>query len=174
MQPDGVDDAVELPLAQSGGGQLQLLDFSHQIAKNAALTATRGHHFFSGSGFDIRDALAGFDGGSPNLPIHRDRLDFLRRLHQALVAQKTQHQQFRLGAQGHERDQLALVDINRERSFGRDGDRAGLAEFIDSAHLLHQWCTGASEPGQGAQDFLAGAAAAAGAGAPAGAAAALT
>ena len=172
LQPDGVDDAVKLALRQRGGGQLELVDLGHQVAKHAALAAAGGHHFFGGASLDVRDALTGLDRSSADIPVDRDRFDLVRRLHQALVAQKAQHQQLRLGAQRHQGDQLALVHIDGEGPFGRYRDRAGFAKLVDGAHLLHQRRTGAGEVGQRTQDFFAGAAtAAAGAGAEAAAAA---
>ena len=57
---------------------------------------------------------------------------------QPLVAQVAQHQQFGRGAQRHQRDQLALVDEDGQRSLDRDVDAAVLAVLVEHLDLARQ------------------------------------
>ena len=129
LQPNGVNDAVELGLRDLRIGQFDLVNVRHQVAKHTPLATTGGHHPFSAAlnmdvgtfsrahRCDTRLADLAFTHG----PVHRDRFDLLNRLDQALVAQKTQHQQLRLAAQRHQRHELALVEVHRQGPFGRNG-----------------------------------------------------
>ncbi len=147
LQPDGVDDAVELGLAECGGGQHQRVDVGHQVAKHTALAAAGGDHTAGGAFLDLVDARAGFDRRCTDLPVHRDGVDVGHRLHQPLVAQVTQHQQLGLRTQRHECDQLPFVHIDGECTFGGDGDGLYIAVFVDGFDRLRQWCTGLREAG---------------------------
>jgi hypothetical protein len=138
LHADGVDDGVQLLLRQGGWGQHQLVHIGHQVAKHTALSATGGHHLAGGPGFDVGNAAARLDGGSADLPIHRDRLDLVHAGNQALVAQVAQHQQLGLRAQGHQGDQFTIVDVDRERTLNRNPDALQLAVFVDSAELARQ------------------------------------
>ena len=68
--------------------------------------------------------------------------------HQPLVAQVGQHEQFRMRAQGHQRDQLALVDIDRQGALRRDGGELHHAMLVDGLHLLRERCARLGQPGK--------------------------
>ena len=69
------------------------------------------------------------------VPVDGDGFDVGRLLHQPLVAQVAQHQPVGVGTQGHQGDQLALVQVDGQRAFGRDVDHAYLTVLI---HCLHR------------------------------------
>ena len=75
--------------------------------------------------------MVGFHGGGTDFPINGDRLDLGGGADQALVEQITQHQPLRVRAQGHQRDEFALVHINGERTLSGDLELAGLAVLVD-------------------------------------------
>ena len=129
LEPDHIDDGVELRLLQPRfGGQADGVYLVHEVAEHTPLAAARGDHAPGGALLDAVNALAGFDRRGVDLPVHRDRLDFVHRRDQALVEQVAQHQPFGVRAQRHERDELALVHVHREVAFGRNGD--GLAHTM--------------------------------------------
>jgi len=121
------------------------LDFVHEPAENAPLAAAGGDRAPRGSLLEPLDARAGFHRGGADFPIHGDGLDLIDRSHEALVAQVAQHQPLGPRAQRHQRDELALVHIQRERPLGRDRRGAELAVFVDGGDLARQRCAGFSE-----------------------------
>ena len=60
------------------------------------------------------------------------------RLHEPLVAQVAEHQQLGRGAERHQRDELALVDEDRQRPLGGNRDAAPLAELVEHLDLARQ------------------------------------
>ena len=110
--------------------QFHVINVGHQIAKHGAAAAAGGlgsmRHFF----VEIDEAVPGVNGGRVDLPIHLHSDDFIERIDQALVAQITEHQGFRRCAERHQREDLALVDVHRQRVFARHKCRAGNAMFI--------------------------------------------
>jgi hypothetical protein len=97
-----------------------LVDLVHQAAEHRALAAAGGDDLPGGALFDVGDAVAGHDGDRVHRPVDLDRDDVLDRPHQALVAQVAERKQLRRAAQRHQGDQLTLVDVDRERTLGRD------------------------------------------------------
>ena len=91
-------------------GQVHVFQVRHHLAEHGALAAACGDHTFGGARFDIADAVAGAHGGGGHVPIDSNGLDLIHRPDQTLVAQITQHQQLGHGAQGHQGDQLSLVN----------------------------------------------------------------
>jgi hypothetical protein len=72
------------------------------------------------------------------VPVDGDRFDVGHRIDQALVAQVAEHQQLGRRAEGHEGDQLALVDEDGERPFGGNGDLPLGAELVAHGDGLRQ------------------------------------
>jgi hypothetical protein len=92
-------------------------------------------------GLDVAHAGVGAHGGGAHVPVDRHRLDLVHLADQPLVAQVAQHQQFGAFAQGHQRDQLALVDEDRQRPLGGDVDAALLSVLVDDADFAQQIAT---------------------------------
>ena len=61
-----------------------------------------------------------------------------QRAAELLVAKVAERKQFGRGTEGHQRDELALVDIQRERTFSRDLQRAAVAKLIAHLDLARQ------------------------------------
>ena len=95
---------------------------AHQVAEHRALAAAGRHHPLGGLLVEALDAGARLDRGRVDVPVDGDRVDVVDRIDQALVAQVAEHQQLGRRAQGHQRDQLALVDEHGERPLGRNRD----------------------------------------------------
>ena len=151
-------------------GQAQPVHVLHQVAEHAALAAAGGDHAAGGFFFDAVDAGAGFDGGGPHIPVHRDRFNLIQRRHQTLVAQIAQHQPFGVATQRHQGDQLPFVHIHREGTLCRNGDGARLSILVSHVHRASQASLRGGQAGAaGDQDFLAPSLAAGAAGAAAGA-----
>ena len=137
----GFEHAVQRALADAGGlgvGQHDAVELRHHVAEHRALTATGGDDAVRRLGFDVAHTRVSAHRGGADVPVHRHRLDIGDVVDEALVAQVTQHQQFRALAQGHQSNQLALVDEDRERPFGRDVDAALIAVLVDDAYISQQ------------------------------------
>ena len=138
-QPDGVDDVVEAGLAQQRvGRQADAVNVVHQVTEHTALAAAGGDHLVRGPVLDAVNAVAGLDRRGAHVPVHREGFDVVHRRHQPLVEQVAQHQPFGMAAQGHQRHQLALVDVDGEVALGRDRDRARDAELVGHSDLAGQ------------------------------------
>ena len=60
-------------------------------------------------------------------------------------------------AQRHQRDELAFIDVNRQRAFGGNEEGAILSVFVNCYHLTHQRRVGLGQVGKRrVQGFLAG------------------
>ena len=79
----------------------------------------------------IAIAVAGGDGDGVDLPVDLDGGDLVKTGDQALVAQVADGQCFRRAAEGHQGDDLALVDVERQRMFAGDGGGNGLPVLVD-------------------------------------------
>jgi hypothetical protein len=80
-------------------------------------------------------------------PVHIDAVDLARLLDQTLIEQVAEHQQFGVCAQGHQRDQLAFVEVDRQRTFGRDVDLPMLAMLIEYPDRPHDLAARPAEAG---------------------------
>ena len=105
-----------------GGGSVDRFQVAHQVAEHRALAAAGRDHPLGGLLVEALDAGAGLDRGRVDVPVDGDRVDVVDRIDQALVAQVAEHQQLGRRAQGHQRDQLALVDEHGERPLGGNRD----------------------------------------------------
>ena len=72
--------------------------------------------------FDEKTAKRVVTTGCVHVPIDGDRFDIAHRIDQPLVAQVAEHQQLRRSAEGHQRDQLAVVDEDGQGALGGDRD----------------------------------------------------
>ena len=112
-------------------GQMQRIDLGHQIAEHGAFAAAGGlgalGHFF----VEIFQPVACRYRHRIHFPINLHRNDFINRFEQALVAQIADHQRLGCCAQGHDGEDFALVDIDRQRMLAGDGRGFDLAAFID-------------------------------------------
>ncbi|MNV11087.1 hypothetical protein D3C71_1016380 [compost metagenome] len=136
LEADGVDDAVQLALCQACLRQGDAVHLVHEPAKHTALAAAGGDDLARGALFNAGDAVARAHGCGVHFPIDGDGFDVEHRLHQPLVAQIAQHQQFRLRAQGHEGDEFTLVDIDGERPLGGNLHLLALAQFVHDLHAV--------------------------------------
>ena len=67
---------------------------------------------------------------------------------QALVAQVAEREQFGFGAERHQRDQLALVDVQRQRTLVGNMDRAQITVLVEHLDFARQRGAGAREQRQ--------------------------
>ena len=120
-------------------GQLHRIDAVHQAAEHGALAATGGDHALAVLRLEVRDAARVVrTAAAPTSQSTVIDSTCSTRIDQPLVAQVTEHQQFGLRAQGHQRDQLALVDEQRQRPLVGDMDRAPFAVFVEHLDLARQ------------------------------------
>ena len=149
LSPHGLQHAIEQALPDSGNPcrrQGECIHLRHQVAKHGALTAACRDHPVRGFFLKISQTGSSLDSGSTDLPIHRDRFNLGRTGDQTLVTQVSQDQQFRHRAQGHQRDELTLIDKDRQRALGRDMDRASIASFVSDLDLAQQFAAGLGQP----------------------------
>ena len=157
------------------GRQSQPVDIVHQVAEDRTLSAAGGdgavfHSFFDplrqrrvDAELPDTDALlmqtAAGDRNRIGLPVDLDRGNCINRGEDALVANPAEGQMLWRIAQGHEGDEFAFVEIQRQRVFAGDrggnrltmlvdridhgGDRARLAGEFDR---LHDAADGGGQP----------------------------
>ena len=111
--------------------ELDRVDFFHQIAENRALAAARGDRAFFHLFFEPPKGRARRDRNRRRFPVHLHRGDFIDGFRQALVAQITDRERLGRLAEGHQRDDFALVHVERERMLARDRRRHGFAALVD-------------------------------------------
>ncbi len=80
-----------------------------------------------------------------DVPVDLDRNDVLHPVEQPLVAQVAERQSLGRRAQRHQRDELVLVDVERERMLARDRRVANVAVLVDGAHGERGWPCGIGE-----------------------------
>ena len=111
------------------GGQLRPTSRSrHQVAEHRALAAAGGDDALGGLLVEALDAGAGLHRRRVDVPVDGDRVDVVAPIDQALVAQIAEHEQLGRSAERHQRDELALVDEDRQRR-ARRGSRSPLAPY---------------------------------------------
>jgi hypothetical protein len=145
----GFEHAVQCALADAHRvhvGQAHAAELRQHITKHRALAASRGHHAVCGAFGDVGHTLVCAHGCGAHVPIDGDGFDLAHLGDQPLIAQVAQHQQFRAGTQGHQRDDLALVHVDRERPFGRNVDAAAVAVFVQDLDLAQQLATRLGQP----------------------------
>ena len=76
---------------------------------------------FGGLRLQVREAVARIDRASVAFPVDLHRDDVLDRVHEPLVAQVADGERFRRAAERHQREELLLVDVDRERMLAGDG-----------------------------------------------------
>ena len=115
--------------------QFDGVDFLHQVAEHRALAAAGGDGAFGHFSVEVVDAAPGGDRGGVGVPVHLHRGDVRNRRHQPLVAQVAEHQRLRRLAEGHQGDEFAFVQVDRERMFARDRRADRFAAFVDRLDL---------------------------------------
>ena len=143
LDAHGVEQAVELALGQARRrladvGQADRVDRAHQVAEDRALPAAGRDDALGGPLVESLDAGTRLHGGRADVPVDGDRIDVGRALDQSLVSQVAEDEQLGRRAERHQRHQLALVDEDRQRALGGDGDRARRAELVANADLARQ------------------------------------
>ncbi len=146
-----VEQADQRGLAQARGlrvGQAGLAQLRHRVAKDRTLPAAGGDDAARDAGFEVADAVAGAHRRGLHRPVHIDAVDLARLLDQTLIEQVAEHQQFGIRAQSHQRDQLAFVEVDRQRTFGRDVDLPMLAMLIEYPDRPHDLAARPAEAGR--------------------------
>ena len=127
-----VEQRIERRLRQRrAGGQADLVDLVHQVAEHRALAAAGRRRALLRLRFEVGEAAAGRDGDRIDVPVDLHRHDVVDAVDEPLIAQPADRERFRCGAQRHQREELLLVDVERERMLAGDRRRARGAGLVD-------------------------------------------
>ena len=146
VMPDAIEQAVQRRFAECClKRQMDIVDFIHQVAEYRALAAAGGHCALVHAAFGNGLAEMRRDGNGIDLPVDLHRSNVVQSADQALVAQVAERQRFRGGAQRHQGNDLAFIDVDGERVFAGNGGRHDFAAFVDGVDLEGEWPAGLAE-----------------------------
>ena len=150
---DGAQQVIDPRLPHARRLQTHVVDLVQRAGEHGALAAAGGDGAPAELFLPVADTAPGAGRHRDLLPVpvHLDGLDVIEILDQTLVAQIAQREQLGLAAQGHQRDDLAVVDLDGERELAGDLQIADLAVLVKRLHrvsgrqsrLAHAWQAGA-------------------------------
>ncbi|OPZ06056.1 MAG: hypothetical protein BWZ09_00658 [Alphaproteobacteria bacterium ADurb.BinA305] len=127
--------------------QADLVDLVHESAEHRALAAAGRDRAAAELALGVLHAGARGDRDRVGIPVHLHRGDLVQAAHQALVAQPADGERLGGGAERHQGDDLALVDVEREWMLAGDRGRHRVAAFIDRGDLDGEWTAGLAQQG---------------------------
>ena len=136
VQAHAVEERIERRLRQRRARrQAHRVDLLHQVAEHRSLAAARRLGALGCLRFEIGQAVACRDGDGVDIPVDLHRDDVLDPLDQPLIAQVSERERFGRGTERHQRQQLLLVDVERQRMLAGDRRIARRACLI---HCMHR------------------------------------
>ena len=100
------------------------------------MAAAGGHNALAGHLIDVDGAAPGFDCSRIRFPVDLNALNVVWGFDQALIAQIAQYQSLWGATEGHERDKLTLIQINRQRALTRYMDGFMTSGLINDLDLM--------------------------------------